>query len=296
MRIADEWVEVREHAPLGQPARLVYRSPRITAQDLQWLRERLMFAFLAPGDYREDRPPPVRAAAWDTTTTRDAFPRDRAQQLGTCPIDDGESRRLPFDYVASLARDTTRVTVTETRPKKSSAIPLAPSAFEDARLIRAVSALDPEHRHWLRYAYAESSWEDEAGAVVALWARVRPALGKLQGKTEAKLKGLAHLAIQHGRRLANCGQELHAPARLRELLGVSEANFDQHWRPRWKALLAGVEQLDAEGLQKVLLVYQEEERHVRMDKKAPAGAQGTQRVLRHRAPPAAVRSVSPGIS
>ncbi len=237
------------------PAR--YRAPGVTCLDLQWLRERLVFAFVAPGDYREDLPEQARTGAFDPTRTRDAFPRARAQELAECPLEGGEApRRLPLDYVASLARDTTRVTFSETRRKKASSNPLPPSAFADARLVRIVGAMGADHRHWLRYAYADSKdWSDEAGAVATLWARVAPSFGKLQGKTLQKLKGLAHLAVQHGKQYANNGQELYQAARLAELLGVKTSNYDQHWRPRWQALLAGLQALDEEALRAVLAAY-----------------------------------------
>lgn len=250
------WVELTDQPAMPRRPRLPWRAPEITDQDLQWLRERLMFAFLAPSDYRDDRPEQKTPGAFDSTRTRDAFPRYRAQELSVCPTEGGESRRLPLDYVASLARDTTRVTVSETRKKKSSSHPLAPSAFDDARLVRIVGALEPKHRHWLRYAYADSkAWEDEAGAVVELWARVAPGLGKLQAKTLQKLKGLAHLAVQHGKRRANAATELYKAARLAELLGVTTANYDQHWRPRWQVLGEAVDGLDREALRAVLQRY-----------------------------------------
>lgn len=253
---AVRWIEVAE--PTSTPARQpqAWRPPRITMQDLQWMRERLLLAFLAPSDYREDRPPEKVAGAYCTSRTREAFPRWRAEELAECETMGAQAGRLPLDYVASLARDTTRVTVSETRKKKTSSHPLPPSAFDDARLVRIVAFQAPASRHWLRYAYADSKeWADEAGAVVELWARVAHGLGKMQAKTLAKAKGLAHLAVQHGKRYANAGTELYSAARLAELLGVTTSNYDQHWRPRWKALLEALERLDEEALRAVLQQY-----------------------------------------
>lgn len=252
----DCWVAFEDVPSAARVLKSRPRKPAVTLQDLQWLRERLMFAYLAPGDYRDDRPEQKLLGAFDTSCTRDAFPRWRAVELAECPAEGGTARRLPLDYVASLARDTTRVTVSETRKKKASSDPLPPSAFDDARLVRIVAAQAPAYRHWLRYAYADSrDWADEAGAVVELWARVAPAFGKLQGKTLQKLKGLAHLAVQHGKRYANNGQELYQAARLAELLGVKTSNYDQHWRPRWQALVSGLQALDEEALRAVLAEY-----------------------------------------
>lgn len=231
--------------------------PSIVCQDLQWMRERLMFAFLAPSDYRDDRPEQKLLGAFDTTTTRDAFPRYRAQELAECPADCEGARRLPLDYVVSLARDTTRVTVSETRKKKSSSHPLAPTAFEDAHLVRIVGAMEPMHRHWLRYAYADSSdWADEAGAVVELWRRALPSFGKLQGKTLQKLKGLAHLAVQDHKRQANAGLSIYKAADLARLLGVTEPNYDQHWRARWQRLHDVLAEIDRHSLEGVWRAFQ----------------------------------------
>lgn len=253
------WVELEAVPVMPRRPRHSWRMPPIVDQDLQWLRERLMFAFIAQSDYRDDRPEQKLLGAFDTTCTRDAFPRYRAQELAECRTEDGRlAGRLPFDYVAGLARDTTRVTVSETRKKKTSSHPLAPTAFDDARLVRIVGAQDPKRRHWLRYAYADSkAWEDEAGAVVELWSRVSPSLGKLQAKTLQKLKGLAHLAVQHGKRHANAGTELYKAARLAELLGVTSSNYDQHWRARWQAMTEALECLDREALRVVLQQYNE---------------------------------------
>lgn len=224
-----------------------------TAQDLVWLREWLLFAYLAPTDYREtDRPAePDGVGVIETARLRDAFPRYRANDLAECPLDgDDEAKRLPFDYVASLARDTTRVTCSETRKKKKSAIPLGPTAFEDAHLVRTVAKLAPELSRWIRYAYADSLvWEDEAGCVVTLWARVAPQLGKMQGKTLQRAKGLAHLAVQHHKHLTNAGQSRYDGPALALLLGVSDVNFRQHWRARWDAMQSVLDKLDTGALE-----------------------------------------------
>lgn len=224
-----------------------------TAQDLVWLREWLLFAYLAPTDYREtDRPAePDGVGVIETARLRDAFPRYRANDLAECPLDgDDEAKRLPFDYVASLARDTTRVTCSETRKKKKSAMPLGPTAFEDAHLVRTVATLAPELSRWIRYAYADSLvWDDEAGCVVTLWARVTPQLGKMQGKTLQRAKGLAHLAVQHHKHLKNAGQSRYDGPALAQLLGVSDVNYRQHWRARWDAMQGVLDKLDTGALE-----------------------------------------------
>ncbi|MGA7204675.1 MAG: bacteriophage antitermination protein Q [Specibacter sp.] len=239
------------------PARVQIRRGRSgsapIAQDLVWLREWLLFAYLAPTDYREtDRPAePDGVGVIETARLRDAFPRHRANDLAECPLEgDDEAKRLPFDYVASLARDTTRVTCSETRKKKKSAIPLGPTAFEDAHLVRTVATLATEQSRWIRYAYADSLvWDDEAGCVVTLWARVAPQLGKMQGKTLQRAKGLAHLAVQHHKHLKNAGKSRYDGPHLALLLGVSDVNYRQHWRARWDAMQGVLDELDTGALE-----------------------------------------------
>ncbi|WP_122516769.1 bacteriophage antitermination protein Q [Pseudomonas viridiflava] len=257
----DSWVLlVAESAPEAPRAALVRRSraaPKPMAQDLVWLRDWLLFAYLAPTDYREtDRPPEADGVGVvETDRLRDAFPRYRANELGECPLDGCEdTKRLPFDYVASLARGTTRVSCSETRKKKKSAIPLGPTAFEDARLIRSVATLEPEQARWVRYAYGDSLvWDDEAGCVVALWQRSAPQLGKMQGKSLQRAKGLAHLAVQHHKRLKNAGTCLHAGPDLARLLGVTDVNYRQHWAPRWAVMQSELDKLDVGALEALWL-------------------------------------------
>lgn len=225
-----------------------------TAQDLVWLRDWLLFAYLAPTGYRESEgpePEPTWVAVDERKPLRDAFPRARAAELGECPLEGAEAPgRLPFDYVASLARDTTRVTCSETRAKKKSSVPLGPTAFEDAHLVRTVATLAPEYSRWIRYTYADSKeWADEAGNVAELWARVVPKLGKLQAKTLQRAKGLAHLAVQSHKLRKNCGIERYCGVALALLLGVSDVNYRQHWAPRWAAMHEALDRLDTGALE-----------------------------------------------
>jgi hypothetical protein len=238
----------------GPLAKRRYKAPAgPMAQDLVWLRDRLMFAYLAPGDYREtERPSDADGCGViETGRTRDAFPRARAADLAECPLDGAdESTKLPFDYVATLARDTTRVTCSETRKKKKSAIPLGPTAFEDAYLVRTVATLAPELSRWIRYTYADSiDWNDEAGNVLAAWESALPQLGKMQGKTLQRAKGLAHLAVQHHKHLKNSGKSRYDGPALALLLGVSDVNYRQHWRARWDALQSALDQIDTRALE-----------------------------------------------
>ena len=141
----------------------------------------------------------------------------------------------------------------ETRPKKKGAIPLGPFAFQDAHVVKVVGSMATEYGQWLRYGYGDSKeWADEAGLVVALWARIEPKLGKIQAKTRKLVQALAHLAVQNFRSLANSGRTVHPAFRLRELLGVSESNWDQHWAKRWQLCEDELWLLDGEALADLL--------------------------------------------
>lgn len=223
------WVLLEEHQ--GQAPAMI-DQPRgasaVTDHDRAIMRDLVLRAFLAPPPERDD----VGAAPFDTSRHRDKV-------YGS----------LVAQREAEMARYTTRVMVCETRPKKKGEIPLGPLAFQDARIVREVGMLAPEHQHWLRYAYADSkSWDDEQGAVVALWARYAPKLGKVKTKTLQRAKGLVHLAVQDGKAVVNSGRHVHKVGRVRELLGVMELNWDKHWAPRWRALGDEVLAMDRDAL------------------------------------------------
>jgi len=218
-------------------AYLAKRKPiaSVTAQDRLVMRDLVLGAFLGPQNYREDDGSYV--APYTAENTRDRRPLD---------LSDDELRQRG---AADMNRYKTRVHAAETRAKKKPSVPLGPLAFQDAHIIRAVSKLQPEHLHWIRYAYADSTdWDDESGAVVALWEAYVPTLGKVQAKTLKAAQGLAHLAVQNAKRFINSGKDLHHPYRLRELLGVSEANWDKHWAPRWRAMNEQVYAMDRAAL------------------------------------------------
>lgn len=231
----------------AQPGRVALRRrPSVSAQDRGVMRDLVLGAFLGAQHYRENDGTYV--APYTTENTRDAFPA-HLEALRECPTDGGPAGLLPPAYVAALAKGTTRVIASETRPKKKPSVPLGPLAFQDAHIVRAVSKLPPEHLHWIRYAYADSTdRSDEAGAVVALWESYAPTMGKVQAKTQKAAQGLAHLAVQNAKRFINSGKDLHQPGRLRELLGVSEANWDKHWSSRWRAMNEQVREIDRAAL------------------------------------------------
>jgi hypothetical protein len=237
--------DVAAAPPVSKAAKL--RLPFITEQVIGNMRDLVLCSFLGSQFAEsEDR---ASVAQYTTETTRDAFPRRLAESLGECLTEGGESGRLPADYVAALARSTTRVVASETRPKKKGAILLGHFAYQDAHVIKAIARLAPEHGQWLRYAYGDSKvWDDEQGAVVALWKRAEPLFGKMQAKTLQRVRSLAHLAVQAGKSRMNSGREIHGSEKLMQLLQVKRGNFDVQWAPRWKLYADQLAQLDREAL------------------------------------------------
>lgn len=201
------------------------------AQDLAYIRRTVVYAHATPSPRRiSEADAPARYT--------DEFYRDRNVKAG------------PDRWQAEMRRASTRLVASETRPRPSSSIPLPPWAFEDAKVVRALRSLEPEHQHWLRYAYADSrEWCDEQGVTVALWRRFEPTLGNAREKTRKACKGLAHLAAQCHKSRKNSGKVVHEPAKLQQLLGITQANWDKHWCPRWQAMHGILNQLDREALE-----------------------------------------------
>lgn len=235
-------------APARRAPRPRRGAARIEEQDLGNMRELVLGAFLGPQHYREDDGTYV--APYTTERLKGEFiPAEMLDERAQCQADDGKVTRLPKAYVAALAKGTTRVIASETRPKKKSSIPLGPLAFQDARVSREVGQLATEQGQWLRYAYGDSkAWDDEAGIVCALWARVEPLLGKLQAKTLSRTRALVHLAVQEGKSLRNSGRLFYSGPHLAQLVGVTETNWRQHWAERWALMADELFMLDREAL------------------------------------------------
>lgn len=235
-------------APVRRAPRQRRRLGQIDEQDVGNMRELVLGAFLAPQHYREDDGTFV--AGYTTERLKGEFiPPEMLDERALCQANDGQVTRLPKAYVAALAKGTTRVIASETRPKKKSSIPLGPLAFQDARVAREVGQLATEQGQWLRYAYGDSKvWDDEAGIVCALWARVEPLLGKMQPKTRDRTCALVHLAVQEGKSLRNSGRLFYSGPHLAQLVGVTETNWRQHWAERWAIMADELFMLDREAL------------------------------------------------
>lgn len=201
------------------------------AQDLAFIRRTVVYAHATPSPRRisESNMP----ARYD-----DSFYRDRLPSSG------------PRRWAAQMKQASTRVSASGTRAQPCSSMPLPPWAFEDAKVVALIRTLPADYQHWLRYAYADSrEWSDEQGVTVALWARFEPTLAGARDKTRQACKGLAHAAAQCHRSRKNSGKELYEPARLQQLLGVTRANWDKHWCPRWQRMHGILNQLDREALE-----------------------------------------------
>lgn len=199
-----------------------------TAHDIDYMRGAIIAAHL----------PYTPRRSVETTRYTDEVWRDRASA-------DPYRQRC-----REMQRASTRLSSTETRPKKKSSMPLPPWAFEHTRLIRAIGRLEPLQQHWLRYAYADSrEWDDESGVTLRLWEAFEPTLTRAQAKTLKRAKGLAHLAVQDHKARVNRGRPIHEPAGLQALLGVNQSNWDQHWCGRWQSMHRLLDEIDRAALE-----------------------------------------------
>lgn len=223
------------------PPRPAARAPRparrfIDAQVISSMRDLVLASFLG-SQFAEDRDRPG-PTPYTVEGTRDCRP------AGLTEAD------LKTRGAEDLKRVTTRLHASETRPKKKGAVLLGPFAYQDAHVIKTIGTLAPEYGQWLRYAYGDSrEWDDEQGAVVALWKRAEPLFGKVQAKTLKNIRALAHLATQAGKARMNSGREIHDSEKLMQLLQVKRGNFDVQWAPRWKLYAEQVERLDRDALE-----------------------------------------------
>lgn len=154
--------------------------------------------------------------------------------------------------VVALRGDLFVVKARECRSIKGS-VPLAPNAFDDARVVRAVHSLPVGQQHWLRYAYSDAyTWDDEQGATVALWTLFKPALEVARSATVDKCKGLAYLCLQNFKNIRLRGVPLHQPSDVQRLANVPDGNWRRDWLPRWREMQSILETMDREALVAVL--------------------------------------------
>lgn len=181
------------------------------------------------------------------------------------PLFDGTQYCVPASHIKraktkeeriekELRGDLFQVKGRESRRGKSS-MPLPPWAFEDSRVVRVVNALPDGQRNWIMYAYSDCyNWDNESGAVVALWKEFEPELEGVRDDTLQKLKGMAYLCVQDFKNIKNRGKPAHLPSRIRQLTGVPEGNWRRDWLPRWRRMQQILTEFDRAALAKVMEV------------------------------------------
>lgn len=178
-------------------------------------------------------------------------------EVATCmSIDDHDPRnkKTPARHreeIRSLRGDFFIVKAREARAGKTS-VPLAPGAFQDAKIIRAVHSLPIQQQSWLRYAYSDAyTWDDECGATVTLWEQFKPELEGARSSTVDKCKALAYLCIQDFKHFRLRGESKYPPSKVQELAKVPEGNWRRDWLPRWRKMQEILRALDVEALESV---------------------------------------------
>ena len=173
------------------------------------------------------------------------------------PMDDHDPRNKKTakrhrSEIAALRGDLFVVKARECRSSKGS-VPLAPNAFDDARVVRAVHSLPVGLQNWLRYAYSDAyTWDDEQGATVELWERFKPSLDGSRSATVQKCKGLAYLCVQDFKYFRLRGEPRHQPSDVQRLASIPEGNWRRDWLPRWRQMQTILEQMDGEALGRIL--------------------------------------------
>lgn len=173
------------------------------------------------------------------------------------PMDDYDPRNQKTEKkhkaeIVALRGDFFIVKARECRSSNGS-VPLAPNAFDDARVVRAVHALPAGQQHWLRYAYSDAyTWDDEQGATVALWELFKPSLEGARSSTVQKCKGLAYLCAQDFKYFRLRGEHRHQPSDVQRLASIPEGNWRRDWLPRWREMQTILEGMDREALAAVL--------------------------------------------
>lgn len=153
-----------------------------------------------------------------------------------------------------MSGEMSRVKAREVRKGKSTVL-LPPWAFDDTKIVRAVSRLPDTERRWVRYAYSGNyTWDDESGIVFDLWERLAPQFTGLRGKTLAKVRGMVYLAVQNYKSVRTQGKPAHTPERIRQLVEIPEGNWRRDWLPRWRLMRTELASIDHAALSSILEV------------------------------------------
>jgi hypothetical protein len=215
---------------------------RFEEHHLEWVRSRIFIAHSVE----------VRGGSLYDVTNYEM------SEVESCiPVDDYDPRnrkteRKHMAEIKTLRGDFFVVKAREVRAGKSS-VPLAPSAFEDSRVVKTVHELPLEQQHWLRYAYSDVyTWDDECGATVALWELFKPSLDGSRSSTVDRCKGLAYLCIQDFKHSRLRGEPKYPPSEVQRLSSIPEGNWRRDWLPRWREMQSLLARLDREALTSML--------------------------------------------
>ncbi|EOW7174548.1 bacteriophage antitermination protein Q [Vibrio parahaemolyticus] len=176
-----------------------------------------------------------------------------------------------IDDITGQRIDSDPVRGSSSRTYKTSSCPLPHNAFWLSKITRAVTMLPDNLNSLALFAYAERcDWHHVETVSCELWATFLDAQEKaLREKKKQKLKGMVYLAMQNWKSLLLTDREAHEPARVRELIGVSEQNWRRDWLPYWRQMHDLLSKTD----EKVLVhVYRETSRKTAMDQKQTAAA------------------------
>lgn len=212
--------------------------------ELAWMRAKIRSAFVVLPAGRSDLGP-----MYSTTP-------DRRRRLAPVRNESDERRgQRMAELEAEIRGDWYRVRGRQST-KRRSCPPVEP-VLAHIGVVRAVNELSAPFRGWLMYAYAVvddylAAWEDEAATVRFLWREIETSLGNVRESTRETMKAMTHLCVQDAKARKEDGEGCHSPAKLRELLKVSESNWRRDWSPRWRLMHSLMDALDVEALSQAL--------------------------------------------
>lgn len=215
---------------------------RFAEHHLEWVRGRIFTAY---------------SVELRSKSLFDVTNYEMSESASCVPVDDYDEKNSKTlkkyeSDVRSVRGDIFVVKAREVRVSKGS-VPLAPSAFEDARVVRAVRSLEIGQQHWLRYAYSDAyKWDDEQGATVALWEAFKSQLSGARAETVNKCKALAYLCLQDFKHFRLRGEYKYPPSEVQRLARVPDSNWRRDWLPRWRAMQEILAELDRQALALVL--------------------------------------------
>lgn len=159
-------------------------------------------------------------------------------------------RKKPVDEETKAVLFRDPVHAVESRSSKGGHCPLPDNAFKHVKVARAVNAL-PDHLNSLaQFSYAEkAAWCHTETVSFSLWRHFLSLQSSpLRKKKEKVLKGMVLLAMQNWKHLLTAEKDIHKPARVRELLGVSDTNWVRDWLPFWRQFHDILSEMDSEVL------------------------------------------------